>query len=287
VNKEKRVLDIERILVALDASPHSVSALQAALKLAEQLQADLCGLFIEDVNIRKLADLPFAQEIGLFSVTRRRLDIQELSSQLSAKAGEMRRFFEITTEQASVRCTYREARGKVEMEVLAAAADADVVILGKGAWSPVDIGEVGPAVRRVISDLGISALVLQAGASLQPPVLAVYDGSEIARKGLRVAAALSGRDNGHLTMLILADDAREGRKYQQRAEELFGDSPLQISYLLLTASSIAQLGDLVEQGRYGLVVMPAQSDEFDQEMVMGILDDVDIPVLLIKESAHS
>ncbi len=287
MNKEKRELDIERILVALDASPHSVSALQAALKLAEQLQADLCGLFIEDANIRKLADLPFAQEIGLFSVTRRRLNIQELSSQLSAKAGEMRRFFEITTEQASVRCTYREARGRVEMEVLAAAADADVVILGKGAWSPVDIGEVGPAVRRVISDLGISALVLQAGASLQPPVLSVYDGSEIARKGLQVAAALSGRDNEHLTVLILADDAREGRNYQQRAEELFGDSPLQISYLLLTASSIAQLGDLVEQGRYGLVVIPAQSDEFDQEMVMGILDDVDIPVLLIKESAHS
>ncbi|MCB0182612.1 MAG: universal stress protein, partial [Caldilineaceae bacterium] len=38
----------ERILVALDASPHSLAALRAAAKLAATVHAELHGLFIED-----------------------------------------------------------------------------------------------------------------------------------------------------------------------------------------------------------------------------------------------
>jgi K+-sensing histidine kinase KdpD len=64
----------ERVVVALDASANSRATLRAAAQLALQLQAELEGLFIEDDNLLRLCNLPFSQEVGLFSATARRLD---------------------------------------------------------------------------------------------------------------------------------------------------------------------------------------------------------------------
>ena len=54
-----------RILVAIDTSPHGSAALEAAARLATELRAELEGLFIEDINLLRLAGLPFAREIQL------------------------------------------------------------------------------------------------------------------------------------------------------------------------------------------------------------------------------
>jgi nucleotide-binding universal stress UspA family protein len=47
---------IRRILVALDASPHSFAALEAAAHLAAHLEAELFGLYVEDENLLRGAD---------------------------------------------------------------------------------------------------------------------------------------------------------------------------------------------------------------------------------------
>ena len=54
-----------RILVALDASPQSEAALRAAAELAALLEAELEGLFVEDINLLHLCGLPFGREIRL------------------------------------------------------------------------------------------------------------------------------------------------------------------------------------------------------------------------------
>ncbi len=58
---------IQRILLALDASPQSVAALDTATELAGRLGAELTGLFVEDTDLLRMAALPFAAEIGRLS----------------------------------------------------------------------------------------------------------------------------------------------------------------------------------------------------------------------------
>ncbi|HHP7234546.1 MAG TPA: universal stress protein, partial [Desulfobacterales bacterium] len=82
----ERKTSIERILVALDASPASVSALQTAVELAARLGARLVGLFVEDMNLLRVTQLPFAREISLFSPWFRRLESGELERQLRVQA---------------------------------------------------------------------------------------------------------------------------------------------------------------------------------------------------------
>ena len=86
MNAREHEIVIQRILVALDASPHSQAALDAAATLAARVSAELQGLFIEDVNLLRLAELPFAREVGSFTATHRRLDARDLERDKQAPA---------------------------------------------------------------------------------------------------------------------------------------------------------------------------------------------------------
>ena len=55
-------LAVKRILIALDPSRRGQSALQAAAHLAAGTGAELAGLFVEDINLLRMAGLPFARE---------------------------------------------------------------------------------------------------------------------------------------------------------------------------------------------------------------------------------
>ncbi len=78
-----------RILVAIDTSPHGRAALEAAADLAAASSAELCGLFVEDLNLLRLAGLPFAHEIEFASATPRPCS-QDRSN---ARCGTLRRPF--------------------------------------------------------------------------------------------------------------------------------------------------------------------------------------------------
>ncbi|MGD9028912.1 MAG: universal stress protein, partial [Anaerolineae bacterium] len=65
MREQDEELTIRRILIALDASSHSIAALRAAARLASSLEAELHGLFVEDINLLRAAGLPMARELQL------------------------------------------------------------------------------------------------------------------------------------------------------------------------------------------------------------------------------
>jgi len=65
---------IRRIAIAVDASPTSIAALEATVELAAVWEAEVLGIFVEDVNLIKAASLPFAGEVGSHSGAFRRID---------------------------------------------------------------------------------------------------------------------------------------------------------------------------------------------------------------------
>jgi nucleotide-binding universal stress UspA family protein len=277
-------LEIKRILVALDASRHSRSALEAAIAMALRLQAELRGVFIEDPVVRRLAEADAGEEFGVYSGLRRSLDQRELSRQLRGQAGKVRRYFRFTTEQADIRCTYREVQGRVSEQVLSEAADCDVVILGKEAWSAVETGRLGPEVREVLSRLGSSALILRAGTHPRLPLLVIYDGSDQGDLALASARALAeGEKDRVVSVLLLAEDASSARSLRGRAEERLGPGEFEVSYRRMSAGNLNRLPALVNREGYHLVVIPDL--RMDQEKMIDLLEDIKRPVLLIRQGA--
>ncbi len=79
--RKSRDADHQRILVALDASSDSRAAVEAAVNLAARFNAELTGIYVEDENLLRLADLPFVQEVGHFSATCRHINHVDLERQ--------------------------------------------------------------------------------------------------------------------------------------------------------------------------------------------------------------
>src|SRR5690606_31783004 len=173
---------IRRILVALDASPSSLAALQAAADLAAANDAELYGIYVEDVNLLRLADLPLVRQQSLFFSGGRSISRQQLERELRIQARQARRALEDAARRRRLRWTFRTAQGIISVELLAAASEADLIILGKAGWSRRR--RLGSTARVVITQAPQRTLILQQGAHLGLPVGILYDGSPLARQAL-------------------------------------------------------------------------------------------------------
>ncbi len=188
-----------RILVAVDASPLSLAAMDAAATLATRLGAEVEAVFVEDVNLRRLVAHPHVHTFSLSAVGGSVRDDALLEKALELQSLAARRALEQAAAQWSARASFTVRRGLVAAELLAAAETADLICLG---WS----GRAEP-VRR----LGSIARALMAAAprpvmAVRRPgldrVAAVYDGSESSRRALAVAALLAARDGGDVGVIM-------------------------------------------------------------------------------------
>ena len=73
MSEAKKPICVEKILVSLDSSKHSLAALLAAVQLARHFDADLKGIFVEDTTLLSLAEMPFRQEVGEYTAIVREI----------------------------------------------------------------------------------------------------------------------------------------------------------------------------------------------------------------------
>ncbi|HEY7759355.1 MAG TPA: hypothetical protein VIA64_08065 [Burkholderiales bacterium] len=121
----------KRVIVALAGAEPAAALLQAAGDLMRGTQAELAGLFVEDVELLRLAALPFTREIGLASGTVRPLDVPDVERALKRQAEQVRRLLMQTAAALELPWSFQVARGSLLDEVLAAAALADLTIVGE------------------------------------------------------------------------------------------------------------------------------------------------------------
>lgn len=121
-------MTLRRIVVGLDAGPRDRTTLEAAAQLAARMQAELVGLFVEDIDLLHLAGLPFAREVGYPSAALRPLDVAAMERALRATAQEVQRTLAAIAGRAPLSWSFRIARGAVMTELRAAAAEGDIVV---------------------------------------------------------------------------------------------------------------------------------------------------------------
>ena len=120
-------MSIRRITV-VQKPPRPARALDAVAEAAAALEAELLGLFLEDVDLLHFAGLPFAREIGA-SARARGLDLETMERRLRSQAEEARRALAAAAQGRRVRWSFRVERGSLPARVHRALSDADLVVL--------------------------------------------------------------------------------------------------------------------------------------------------------------
>ncbi|HET7293785.1 MAG TPA: universal stress protein, partial [Vicinamibacteria bacterium] len=198
-----------RIVVALDASPASLAALEAAGRLAARLQAELLGLFVEDVNLRRLVELPMASHYSLSSGSGLRLDAPALESQLRELAARARTALDALASRLALHASFRVARGSVTTELLTAAGEGDLLILGRAGHSLARHEGLGGTARSAARDSPGPVLLLPPGASLAGPVVVVQDASATSRPALEAGRRIAEVLGEELVVLATAPTEAE------------------------------------------------------------------------------
>jgi len=213
-------LEFRRILVAMDSSKESMAALEAAAMLAVRLQAELMGLFIEDADLLNLAALPFSREAPLLSRAGRLLDPERLEQELKSKAAIARQALARRAESLHLQWSFRTARGRVETELLAAAAQADLIAVGKSMRPMTGDVRLGRHARAVVAQSATSMLFASAaGCPADSPLAAVYDGSPRSNATLSLAARLAQREGRRLLVFVLGQSPADFASHEIAVRE--------------------------------------------------------------------
>ncbi len=276
-----RPVVIRRILVALDASPHSLVALGAAVELAAHFKADLLGLFVEDINLLRLGDLPFSDELGLVSAIRRSLETTDVERQLRARAIEVRRALQAMADRAQVRWEFQLTRGPIAEELLKAAVEVDLVILGKKGWSPRR-RQLGSTARAAAYQAPTLTLITGLGMHAQSPIAVVFDGTALGQKALAVASALARFADGHLLVLILAGPDQPTDSVHAAAVAALRTQPLQTHYRVLTLLSVGRLASMLRLEEGGTLVLPGSDELLQHPALPALLEETESAVLLVR-----
>lgn len=267
-----------RIVVALDASSHSHAALAAAVALAGRLHSELQGIFVEDINLLRLAELPFAREVRFGLSAARPVQGEELLRGLRARAAVLRRELEELAEQNKVSSTFRVVRGAVAGELIAAALEADVLALGRMGHTLSRRARLGSTAREAIARAASAVLLVQPEVDAGP-VLVLYDGSPGGGRALALAAEISG-EGGELRVLVWGPDETSAFARRQLAAHLLEARGCTAQYQHLAGGAPRRVLAWVNKQHGSLLIVPAA--EWPIDALETLLDDAHPHLLLIR-----
>lgn len=274
---------VGRIMVALDASTASMHALNAAVDLAGRFNAKVLGLFVEDINLLRLAEMPFAWEISFFGPGPRKLNPAEMALQLRTQADRIRAALAVIAERNGVAWEFRTVRGDVGSQVLAAAVGIDLVVLGKIGRSLPGTQRTGSTVRTLLLQHQGMTLVMQARAFFSgPPVAVVYDDSPAARKALDIACFLARRHDSGMVVLVIGDSAAAMTECREQVRQRLQAVDMQVRFCALISPTMAELVRRIQRETRGPVVLPYLEKWFGGESLCCLVDEISNSVLLVR-----
>lgn len=267
---------IRRILVALDASPHSLAALETAVDLATKMHAELCGLFVEDVELLRIAESPWAREVAYPTATAGPLNRTIMERELRAQSEQIRSTLATAAHRAQVRWSFQSVRGQVTSALLAAATENDIVAVGRLGWSFGRGLRIGSTALELATSRIPLLLISQRAVLGNRRLLVYYDGSAASKTALLFAVKLDGAKG--ITVLVNAAD------YEDKLQEirnLLRGRDIEVRCRRIDMVEKSNLLRAMKEERAGMLVLASRQLLEDSEAFEALLREVEAPLLLL------
>lgn len=272
----------QRILVALDASPHSQAALDTAVRLASEFEAKVEGLFIEDEILLRAAQLPFAKEVRSYTAPPKALDEERMQRQLRYQAEFAEHSLQRMAEPSEVSYEFRTVQGVVSRELIRAAEEVDLLVLGKTSTAS-SRRRLGTTSKKVLSEAPTRVLVLKEGLPSREPILTYYDGSDAADEAVRLAVNLSMRaEASPLDVVLPSPEVADPDHLREKLQSKYGERDVAIYLHVLTTAEVHRLSAFARQ-QGGLVILPRGCPALANVPLRQFLYEIDRPVLVVRE----
>jgi hypothetical protein len=122
----------QTVILTVDAISYSNKTVDLAIAIAAIGEGHLQGLFIEDVDMLSVAELPFTKEISFHTARARLTDLHSTQRSLRSLADKFRRYLEQSAQASKVACSYDYRQGRMLDIGTDAGSDISFIVIGQG-----------------------------------------------------------------------------------------------------------------------------------------------------------
>jgi nucleotide-binding universal stress UspA family protein len=268
---------IRRITVALDASASSLAALEAALDLAAQWEAEVEGIFVEDINLLRWASLPFAVEVGHVSGEFRRSNRPDVERQLQTLADRAQTHLRRAADRRRVRASFRKVQGNVVAALRAALGEADLVTIGRGERSRTARPGLGSTARALAAGRRGLVFVISQRVRLASPIALLFSDSPTSHRALAIALGMARRSAQPLAIITAGARAELPHDLVSPAE----DEAVELHTYHVRTDSPSRVAAMAHGIHAGILVVSA--DQFSPDEIEEVASVFPGALLLVGE----
>lgn len=165
------------ILVAVDNSSYSQSALEIGVDFARRFDAHLKALFVEDIRLIKASKLRTLTEVNAVTGEIRQIKEEHISVQLKGISNRLKRLMEYVGHQTGITYSFKSVRGSIgeTLREHAQSEGIDLVALGRLSGRIARCGEIGNTAAYLLDHVDKPILLLNEQAYIGTPTVVVFD----------------------------------------------------------------------------------------------------------------
>lgn len=219
-----------RVVVAFDWGSENAGAVELVTALAERLRAELKAMFVEDIDLMRLAEHPHVFAFSALSATGQQLAAEHLRRVLRSRLARSREAIEAAAERRQLKYAFEVRQGRLLAEALKAAESEDLVILSwtaSGGTTSFGPGQAPPMViaQALAEAHARSVLLLHPGAPAGGSLVLAYDGSAGADAALLAALEVADEDGGAIEVALLSGRTAEIERWAEAIRRTLADYP--------------------------------------------------------------
>ena len=260
---------IRRIVVALDSCGSGRPAQEIAVRLAAVLGAQPEGVFVEDINLIRLSELPFLREVRAYSLAEAVISTESMQRDLRVLARQAERMLLQAAQAMGVGCTFRVWRGSAAAETLSTSFEADIIglcgVRASGAYRVLPVARPrGPVTPSAVDAVSV-----------------LFSASPKADKALAAAWQLAKNLTAGLRVLLPAEEPPDASLHQ-RASELLEAYPQRTGFVRLGSDSATALAAAMQASATGVLIAAVDHPLFRQAGLACCLEKLSCPVLFVR-----
>jgi len=252
----------QKIWILLDSQRDQFDLLTTAATLASQMKAHIQGLFIEEENLIRAADLSLSSEISFLTAQEHQITSKSVLRLLRTKACQKQKELENITQQKGVVCSFQTIRGERIPWILENKNTTDILFIPR---------------REMIFNHGNS---LKQHNLVKGPLLVLYDGSSASQRALKIASTLSKASARPIIALLVIDTKISETELRGQVEtSLRGD---EASTTIFLVSNNEQIIKTQKRLQAHMLVLPndlewIHSNGYLEKLLQGVI----CPVVLV------
>ncbi|MCP4364995.1 MAG: universal stress protein [Planctomycetes bacterium] len=284
---------IKSILVPIDGSGASFSALSNAVGLGKIADAEVRGLFVVDRwrFVHVSASTAIAGAIGAAPTTNVPLPPDKLleeENRARKEENDLKSRFISECRSQDVKGTFEAVRGEVSEVIIEAAKTVDIVVIGSHGKHPGPKRQTpGSITQTLLHKSARPVMVVPEGAMRGAHILMAYDGSEASQRAMEVGVIITKlHDDSKIDVITVADNPDDAAEFQGEAKKYLAPHNIKTSFLVRPGKPWEAISAHAREIDAGLIVMGAFGTNRLKELIFGsttinVLENAKCPVLLV------